>query len=40
VKAAAAEDSHKIWAKIVVDPENPNEEKAEEDLLASFKETE
>ena len=27
VKAAASEDSHKIWAKILVDPENPNDDK-------------
>ncbi|KAF4228719.1 hypothetical protein CNMCM6805_001902 [Aspergillus fumigatiaffinis] len=40
VKAAAAEDSHKIWAKILVDPESPNDAKAEEDLIASFKSTE
>ncbi|TQB68154.1 hypothetical protein MPDQ_003897, partial [Monascus purpureus] len=39
VKAAATEDSHKIWAKIVVDPENPDEDKAEVDLINSFKET-
>lgn len=39
VKAAAAEDSHKIWAKILVDPENPDEEAAEKDLIESFKET-
>ncbi|RDW61117.1 uncharacterized protein DSM5745_10615 [Aspergillus mulundensis] len=40
VKAAAAEDSHKIWATIVVDPENPDEEKAEKDLFDAFDKTE
>jgi hypothetical protein len=40
VKAAAAENSHKIWAKIVVDPENPDEDKAEVDLIESFKKME
>ncbi|KJF60889.1 uncharacterized protein CIMG_12020 [Coccidioides immitis RS] len=39
VKAAAAADSHKIWAKILVDPENVDEKKAEADLIESFKET-
>jgi len=38
VKAEAAKDSHKIWGKIVVDPKDPDIEKATEDLLASFKE--
>mgnify|MGYP007098524650 CR=1 FL=1 len=32
VKAAAAEDSHEIWAEILVDPENPDEIQAAEDL--------
>lgn len=40
IKAAAAADSHKIWAKVLVDPENFNEGKAESELLESFKETE
>lgn len=39
VKAAAAADSHKLWAKILVDPENADEKKAEEDLIKSFNET-
>ncbi|PGH03427.1 hypothetical protein AJ80_08675 [Polytolypa hystricis UAMH7299] len=39
VKAAAAADSHKIWAKVLVDPENFDEGKTESDLLESFKET-
>ncbi|PYH95921.1 hypothetical protein BO71DRAFT_472946, partial [Aspergillus ellipticus CBS 707.79] len=32
LKAAAAEDSHKIWAKILVNPGNPDENQAAEDL--------
>lgn len=38
VKAEAAKDSHKIWGKILVDPENFDAKKAKEDLIASFKE--
>jgi len=37
VKAEAAKDSHKIWGKILVDPENFDAKKAREDLIASFK---
>lgn len=32
MKAAAAEDSYKIWAKILIDPENLDENQAAEDL--------
>ncbi|RDH26501.1 hypothetical protein BDQ94DRAFT_164438 [Aspergillus welwitschiae] len=32
VKAATAEDSYKIWAKILIDPENLDENQAAEDL--------
>lgn len=39
VKSAAAADSHKIWAKILVDPKNFDGKKAEEDLFESFKNT-
>ncbi|EER37572.1 conserved hypothetical protein [Histoplasma capsulatum var. duboisii H88] len=39
VRAAAAANSHKIWAKILVDPENVDEKKAEADLIESFKNT-
>jgi hypothetical protein len=38
IKAEAAKDSHKIWGKILVDPENFDAKKALEDLIASFKE--
>lgn len=36
VKAAAAKGSHKIWAKIVVDHEKVDEDKAEADLIESL----
>lgn len=39
VKAAAAEDSHKVWGKVLVDPEKPDAQKARQDILDSFKAT-